>query len=331
MSQRDLWTRARIERIEDLSADIRLFEIAVAGAAQAWRPGAHLGVRVDCGGRSERRAYSLLDLGRDDGRYRIAVKRMDEGLGGSRHLWSLATGAALEITQPLEDFDLALDAPAYLMLAGGIGITPLLAMAHQLARRGAPVQFHYAVRRREEAVFAALLREWLWDSLHVHVSGEGARLDVERVIAGSRADAELYVCGPLGMLEAARRAWHAVGRPAERLRFESFASGGHQANRPFSVALPRHGMNLEVGAHESLLSALEAAGIDILSGCRRGECGLCAVDILECDAPLDHRDVFFSDAEKAQGSRLCSCVSRPAGGRIVIDTDYRGRDALTGT
>jgi vanillate O-demethylase ferredoxin subunit len=331
MSYHERWTGARIERIEDLSPTVRLFEIAPAEGVQAWQPGAHLGVRVRCGEREEQRHYSLLDLGRDDGRYRIAVRRIEDGLGGSRYMWSLAVGAALEIAQPQDDFELGLDAPAYVMLAGGIGVTPLLSMAREVSRRGTAVQFHYAVRSRAEAVFAELLGEWLGDGLHLHVSNAGSRLDVDRLVAECRDDAELYVCGPIGMLDAARTAWQRAGRSAARLRFESFGSGGHHANQPFTVSLPRYGLELAVSAHESILSVLETAGVETLSGCRRGECGLCAVDILECDESLDHRDVFFSEAQKADGKRICTCVSRPTGGRIVIDTDYRGRDARMGS
>jgi ferredoxin-NADP reductase len=332
MSTQEHWLAARIERIENLSPSIRLFEIAAPEGIEPWRPGAHLGVRVRCNGRVEQRHYSLLDLSRDQddgGRYRIAVKRVDDGFGGSRYLWSLAAGSAIEITQPNDDFELGLDAPAYLLLAGGIGVTPLLSMAHQLARRGAPVQFHYAVRSRDEAVFADLLRAWLGDALHLHVSAEGSRLDVAAAIGGSREDVELYLCGPLGLLDTARSAWRAAGRAAAHFRFESFGSGGHYANQPFTVALPRYGLELAVPARQSLLATLEAAGVELLSGCRRGECGLCAVDVLACDTALDHRDVFFSDAEKAAGARMCTCVSRPSGGRLVIDTDYRGREAQT--
>ena len=156
-------------------------------------------------------------------------------------------------------------------------------------------------------------------------------MPMPRWLAGSPAAAELYVCGPVGMLDAARSAWRSAGLPASRLRFESFGSGGHFANQPFTVVLPRYGLEVPVPAQQSMLSALEAAGVELLSGCRRGECGLCAVDILECDASVDHRDVFFGDAEKAEGARMCTCVSRPTGGRIVIDTDYRGCDARTGS
>lgn len=326
MSAKETWQPGRIARIEDIAPTIRLFEIEVAGGAETWQPGAHLGVRVLCDGRAEIRHYSLLDLGVDDGRYRIAVKRVEPSLGGSRYMWTLAVGDAVEITRPQDDFELELDAPAYVMLAGGIGITPLLSMARKVSRRGTPLEFHYAVRNRAEAVFADLLREWLGESLRLHVSAEGTRLDVEALVAGSRGDAELYFCGPVGMLDSVRTAWRAAGRAPERLRFESFGSGGHYANQSFTVSLPRYGVELTVPAQQSLLSALEAAGVEVLSGCRRGECGLCAVDVLSCDSALDHRDVFLSAGEKGEGRRMCTCVSRPVGGRLVIDTDYRGRE-----
>ena len=324
MSEREHWRAARIARIEDLAPTIRLFELAPADGTDAWRPGAHIGVRVQCAGRNEARHYSLLDL-ESDGRYRIAVKRIDDGFGGSRHLWSLRAGDALEISQPAHGFALDLGAPAYLMLAGGIGITPLLSMAHQASQRGVPVEFHYAVRSRAEAVFAERLREWLGDALHLHVAAEGTRLDVAGVITASHRDAQCYCCGPIGLLDAAQAAWHAQGRAAQDFRYESFGSGGHQANQRFTVALPRYGVELEVAPDRSLLATLEDAGIEMLSGCRRGECGLCAVDVLACDTALDHRDVFFSEAERHEAKRMCTCVSRPVGGRLVIDTDYRGR------
>jgi vanillate O-demethylase ferredoxin subunit len=326
MSAKETWQQGRIARTEDIAPTIRLFEIEVEGGAEPWQPGAHLGVRVLCDGRKEDRHYSLLDLGSDDGRYRIAVRRADSGLGGSRYMWALAAGDTVEITRPQDDFELELDAPAYVMLAGGIGVTPLLSMARKVSRRGTPLEFHYAVRNRADAVFAELLREWLGDRLYLHVSAEGTRLDVAALVAGSRVDAELYLCGPVGMLDSARAAWRVAGRAPEKLRFESFGSGGHYANQSFTVSLPRYGVELEVPAQQSLLSAIEEAGIEVLSGCRRGECGLCAVDVLACDTSLDHRDVFLSSGEKGEGKRMCSCVSRPVGGRLVIDTDYRGRE-----
>lgn len=328
MRYRDEWNTARIERIEDLTPTIRLFELAPTGGSRAWRAGAHLRVRLRIGERAEIRSYSLLDTGAEDDCYRIAVKRLDEGLGGSRAMWAFLPGESIEITQPHNDFELNLQAGAYTLLAGGVGVTPLLGMARFLARSGRPLSFHYAANSRAEAAFADLLQTWLGERFELCVSGEGRHLDIARIVAATPADGELYVCGPIGLLEAVRRAWAQAGRAAGNLRYESFASSGHYANRPFTAVLPRQGVELRVPAHQSLLAALEEAGIEVLSDCRRGECGLCAVDILACDSPIDHRDVFLSDEQKSENRQLCACVSRPVGGRIEIDTNYRGGDGI---
>lgn len=325
MRYHDRWTAARIARTEDLTPSIRLFELEPAGGAIRHAPGAHLRVKVRVEGREEVRSYSLLDTGVDDGRYRIAVKRIDDGLGGSRYLRTLAAGDEIVVSQPHNQFELGAQAVSCTLVAGGVGITALLGMARALAGGSRPVRFHYAVRTQDEAAFAGLLRSWLGDRFELHVSGQGGRLDLRRVVANMDAQGELYVCGPIGMLEAARLAWKEAGRPASLLRFESFAASGHHPNRAFTAVLPRFGLEIEVPAHQSLLGALEQAGIPVLSDCLRGECGLCAVDVLGCDSALDHRDVFMSEAQKAGNRRLCACVSRPVGGRLEIDTGYRGR------
>lgn len=320
----DIWQRATLASIRDLTPTIRLFELEPAGRLPAWTPGSHIRVRVDVGGRPEVRCYSLIDNGSGDARLRVAVKLSENGLGGSRAMWALKPGAAIEISGPDNHFELGLGAPSYTLVAGGVGITPLLGMARFLARSGRPLRFYYAVRSREEAAFADLLQSWLGESFHLHVENESGRLDVAKLAEQSAPEGELYFCGPIGMLEAVRKTWEAAGRPMTLLRYESFASSGHYANEPFTAVLPRFGREVRVPAHQTLLSALEEAGIEVLSDCRRGECGLCTVDILSCDTPVDHRDVFFSEGQKAGNRKLCACVSRPAGGRIEIDTAYRG-------
>jgi ferredoxin len=125
------------------------------------------------------------------------------------------------------------------------------------------------------------------------------------------------------MLDAVRAAWAKSGRPAANLRFETFGNSGAQVNQAFVVKLPRHGLELEVPADRSLLDVLEAAGIETLYDCRRGECGLCAMDIVSVHGTIDHRDVFFSAHEKQGNQRVCACVSRVTGGGVVLDTAYR--------
>jgi vanillate O-demethylase ferredoxin subunit len=131
------------------------------------------------------------------------------------------------------------------------------------------------------------------------------------------------------MLEAAKLAWQRSGRPVEQLRFETFGNSGRFASEPFRVKIPRLGIEIDVPRNRTMLDALEAAGIDMIFDCRRGECGLCALTILEVDGVVDHRDVFFSEAEKAANTKLCTCVSRVAGGSvaagasITVDTPDR--------
>ena len=172
--------------------------------------------------------------------------------------------------------------------------------------------------------FADRLSALLGDRLSLHASDEGRRLDVEAAIAGLDAEASVMVCGPLRLLDAVRAAWAAAGRPASRLRYETFGSSGRFAPEPFRVIVPRHGLEIVVPETKTLLDALEEAGVEMIHDCRRGECGLCTVDVVEVEGEIDHRDVFFSDAQKRENAKLCACVSRAVGGSIVIDTAYRG-------
>ncbi len=315
------WSDATLRATADLTPHIRLFEIVPATGASAWTPGSHVDVAVLVDGRKATRSYSLIDT--EGGVYRIAVKREAEGRGGSNYLWSLPPGARLEVSSPRNDFELTLGAPEYLLVAGGIGITPILPMAAALARRGAPMRLVYAARSRRDMLFRAELAESLGTRFAPFAADEGSRLDVAGEIARLHRGAEMYVCGPLRLLEAARAAWAASGRPEAALRFETFGNSGSHAAEAFWVRVPRHGVEVTVPPGRTMLEALEAAGIDMMSNCRRGECGLCAVDVLEVAGDIDHRDVFFSPAQKKQADKICACVSRVSGGGLVIDSAYR--------
>ena len=325
MKFNDTWGQASVASTRDITPTIRLFELVDQGSpGRSWTPGSHIRVRVDIEGRPEVRCYSLIDDGSGSAGFRIAVKLAENSLGGSRAMWALKTGDAIEVSGPDNHFELGLGASSYTLVAGGVGITPMVSMARFLVNSGRTVRLFHAVRDHEEAAFAELLQSTLGDRFHLCVESQSGRLNFSAILEGIDAEGELYVCGPIGMLDAARKAWQASGRPLSLLRYESFASSGNFANLPFTVALPRFGREIAVPANQSLLSALEAAGIDTLSDCRRGECGLCMVDILSCDTPIDHRDMFLSEKQKAGNRKLCACVSRPAGGRIEIDTAYRG-------
>lgn len=315
------WHEARVAAVRDVTPDIRLFEIDPGAGFVPPTPGSNINVAVHVAGRLETRSYSIVGACADR-RYRIAVKRLPDSRGGSRYMHTLEAGALLTVSAPSNHFDLAPDRPDYLLLAGGIGITPIYTMALALAERGAPFRLMYAARRRVDLAFADELARRC-ARFETFVDEEGARIDLQAAIAGLSPEGEAYVCGPIGMLEAAKRAWAATGRPIDALRFETFGNSGKLPTEAFAVRIPRLGKEIVVARTQSMLDALEAAGVGMIHDCRRGECGLCAVPILGAEGTVDHRDVFFSDAQKAANTHLCTCVSRVSGGSITIDTAAR--------
>ena len=322
------WNGACLRATRDLTSDIRLFEIEPEGAFVATTPGSHIDIVVDIDGRSQLRSYSLVGPCAD-GCYRIAVKRLRNSRGGSAAMWRLQAGQRLTISPPSNSFELSYGRPEYLLLAGGIGITPIYTMALALLQAGANFRLLYAARRRDELALVDELARHIGNRLQVFIDDEGQGIDIAGEIARLDPRGELYMCGPFGMLEAAKRHWHEAARPAAQLRYETFGSSGGFASVPFRINIPRLGLEIDVPANRSMLEALEEAGVDMIFGCRRGECGLCALPILAAPVGVDHRDVFFSAEEKAANGRLCTCVSRVAGGCITLDTPDRQSPAAT--
>lgn len=317
-----IWGEAEVKAVADVAEGVREIAIAPLGRAVArFRPGAHLEIALVIGERPDTRSYSL--IGRPGGDcYRIAVKRRPDSRGGSLAMWRLQPGAKLTISEPVESFSVEPGRSGYLLVAGGIGVTPLVGMAQELAAKGADVRLLHAVRNPGEAAYGESLRACLGERYRLHASAQGDRLDLAEAFAALAPGGLAAICGPMPMLDSAKRAWAAQGRPAADLRWETFGSSGHLSTEPFVVKLPRFGREIAVPASRSLLEALEEAGLDVISDCRRGECGLCAVDILACDGEVDHRDVFFSAHQKRENRKLCACVSR-AHGTLTIDTAYR--------
>lgn len=312
------WAEAHVQSIRDLTPTVREFTIRPTTPAVPHAPGSHLQMEVLVGGQPQVRSYSL--VGAPDGHaYRIAVKRLDDGRGGSLAMWRLGVGDRLRVGEPQNHFPLDFSAPAYLLVAGGIGITPLVLMAQMLAARGAAVRMLYGARSQDELAYGEELRQCLGDGLHTAVA---TRIDFTDQIAQLPAGAQMYVCGPVPMLDAVRHAWEASGREPADLRYETFGSSGRFAPQAFRVQIPRHALDITVAADCSLLDALEQAGVQTLSDCKRGECGLCAMDVVAVQGQIDHRDVYLSEHEKQANSRICACVSRVVGA-ITLDSAWR--------
>ncbi|MDH4050504.1 MAG: PDR/VanB family oxidoreductase [Rubrivivax sp.] len=325
------WQHGRIEALRDLSPTVREFSLRPLGGTVPWTVGSHLRVQLSIDGREALRSYSLVGLPSDSratGVYRIAVKRVNPSRGGSRHMWRLGVGAEVMLAGPDNHFVLPLQAPFTLLVAGGIGITPMLGMALTLAARAAPVRMLYAARTPTELIYAERLRSALGDRLATFTDSEGQRIDLQSELAALPQDAQMLVCGPAPLLQAAQQAWTQAARPAAALRFETFGSGGLKGAEPFWVQVAGLGARrIEVPADRSLLQVLAEHGVEAMADCERGECGLCALDVLSLEGEIDHRDVFLSPEQKAANQRLCACVSRVRGGGVRVDTGYR-RDPL---
>ena len=328
MKTAQIWSEARVHALRDITPTVREITLQPANGALSHQAGGHLQMQVliNQGAqgaipRPHTRSYSL--IGQPDGAfYRIAVKRLDDGRGGSKAMWQLAVGDRLQISEPQNHFPLDLAAPAYLLVAGGIGVTPLVGMAELLARRGANVRMLFGARSEAELAYFEPLKTALKHNLKSAIAERGEHLDFEAEIAHLPFKALMYICGPVPMLDAARKAWANAGRPMADLRYETFGSSGRFAPQAFRVKIPRHNLDITVPADNGLLDELEMAGVQAMYDCRRGECGLCAMDVLSLDGEIDHRDVFLSDEEKASNKRICVCVSRVVG-EITLDSAYR--------
>ncbi|WP_299534313.1 PDR/VanB family oxidoreductase [uncultured Streptomyces sp.] len=276
----------------------------------AWTPGAHLDVHL--GGLI--RQYSLCgDPGESD-RYRIGVLNEPSSRGGSRFVHTqLRPGREVVVSRPRNRFELE-DADSYLFVAGGIGITPLLAMAREAARRGGRWRLVYGGRSRASMAFTAELAS-LGGEVTLVPQDELGHIDLDAALAGLSDGALVYSCGPEPLLAAVEQRC-----PAGRLRLERFSAPvaeptGDEA--AFEVEARRSGLTFGVAVGRSILDAAEDAGIGVDSSCREGVCGSCETRVLEGEP--EHRDFLLSDAERATGGTMMICVSRCATGRLVLD------------
>ncbi len=285
--------------------------------------GSHLDIAVEVDGLPDLRSYSLIGERPVDGAYRIAVKEIPDSRGGSVWVRALEPGKVVQISEPKSNFELQYGRSEYLLIAGGIGITPIFGMAHALERHGRPFRLLFAAHTREQMAFLDELSELLGDRLELFVSAERNRLDLGAEIERLHPDGELYLCGPLRLRDAALREWRERDRRADRLQFETFASGGAFAPEDFLVRVRDAGCDVRVRRNRTLLDALRDDGVDMMWDCLRGECGLCTATVIDVEGELDHRDVFLSEEEKEEGGAIVTCVSRAVGGAITIDTGFR--------
>ncbi len=307
--------------VRDEARAIRSFDLIAAdgGALPPFDAGAHVDVEL-AGGLV--RSYSLIGDRADPRRYRIAVMLDARSRGGSAAMHrDVKPGMPLRISVPRNNFPLQEDAPLSVLIAGGIGITPLWCMVQRLVELKRPWELHYACRSRAVAAFVPELeaaaatgsgRFLLWaDDEH-----GGRPLDLAPIVRGAPADAQLYCCGPAPMLSAFRDA--APGEWSSRMHMEYFRPAeAARPTRAFVVELARSGVSVDVPPGCSILDALMMQGIDAPYSCYEGVCGTCETRVLE--GTPDHRDNLLSDKAKAEGKTILICCSGSKSDKLVLD------------
>ncbi|SLN24209.1 PDR/VanB family oxidoreductase [Oceanibacterium hippocampi] len=305
-----------IASITTSANDIKLFELAPAGGDRlpAYNPGAHVDVHLPNG---MRRQYSMAVPDDNGRRYLIGVKRDPASRGGSACMHDdLRIGQALRISRPRNHFPLVESAERSVLIAGGIGITPIWCMAQRLAAIGRPWRLVYAARRRAEAAFLDDIAA-LGGDVRLHFDEQaGGPLDIAEAVGELRGDTHAYCCGPAGMLSAFRQA--CAGHYDDCVHVEYFSSdSAPDTSGGYEVELARSGRTLPIAAGQTILQAVLDAGIDHPYACEQGICGACEVRVI--DGEPDHRDMVLTPDERAAGRTMMICCSGSRGPKIVID------------
>lgn len=280
-----------------------------------WAPGAHLDLVL---GPDLIRQYSLCGDPSDRSSYRVAVLREPDSRGGSLAVHeNLAVGDTIVTQGPRNNFVLV-DAPEYLFIAGGIGITPLIPMIDAVEARGIPFRLVYGGRARASMAYVELLESRYPGCVEVCPQDQVGHLDLPKILGEHRPERLVYTCGPAPLLDAIERfctSWPSGSVNMERFRAKEADPGA--IDTEFEVELTQTGVTVTVPADRSILDVAEEAGAVVISSCREGTCGSCETPILEGTA--DHRDSLLTQEEKDAQETMFICVSRSCSGRLVLD------------
>ena len=315
----------KVESVRKVAQDTVLLRLVSqhGSALPQWSPGAH--IDIECGEGGLARQYSLCGNPADRGAWEVAVLKDPESRGGSNWIHAnVKAGAVLRVRGPRNHFHMDESHQGrYVFVAGGIGITPVMAMARRARELGRPYEFHYSCRTRDWLAFGDELAALHAECLRLHISEEGQRNDFAALL-GSMAgeDVQIYACGPNRMLEALQQAVDAVGLPEGTLHVEHFSNEQPKLDpakeQPFQVELRNTGLTLTVSNEATLLDTLRAKNIDVQSDCEEGLCGVCEVPVISGE--IDHRDSILSPGERRESKRMMSCCSRAKqGGKLVLD------------
>ncbi len=320
MNSRTPLLDVRVDAVRYEAEDVLSFELHRPSGQPlpAWTPGAHVDVHLPSG---VIRQYSLTSNPDDLTNYRIGVLHVRDGRGGSAEMHRVQAGAHLVISEPRNTFPLV-EADEYLLIAGGVGITPILTMARHLNGTGARTRLVYAARSKSRMAFLSEIASLPGVDISLVPQEESGFPDLAKLLDEGR-DASVFACGPTGMLDALA-ALCVDAPPAHGLHVERFSTvrgasvaSGADGGDAFEVVLSRTGRSVHVPSGVSVLASVRAAGVDVPSSCEQGICGTCETRVLEGD--INHQDMLLSEPERRSGLTMMLCVSRCHGERLVLD------------
>lgn len=312
--------QVRIARAETMSPDVTKYEFTSLDGAPLpeWTAGAHLDIVV---APEFLRQYSMSGDPADRSTYQIGVLREDAGRGGSQLLHRIfAEGRKIFISKPINHFPLEEAAAKSFLMGGGIGITPMIAMAHRLHALGGPFELHYSISNREDAGYLTDLAAMPWsDHVLVHVSSEGTRADLDHLLAGYADGQHVYTCGPDRYMEGVLQAATRQGFPEEARHLEYFSVPDlpDYENHAFKLKLARSGRILEVPADKTATDVLLENGVHIDVKCSDGICGVCKCGLI--GGEVEHRDFVLSKAQQKHAVILCQSRAADTDGIIEVD------------
>jgi ferredoxin-NADP reductase/fatty acid desaturase len=281
--------------------------------------GSHIDVFLPSG---KVRTYSCVNPPFEQNRYQIAVKLEPSGKGGSREMHEqIAVGDTLKISPPRNNFVLYENTKRYILLAGGIGITPLLSMAHRLTEIDKHFELHICAKQQEEVPFPYELKNWTFaPNVEIHLDKGGkSSIEITKVLANPDEDTLIYVCGPVGFNKWIKQSALDIGWQKHQIKQEIFSmdTAEPSAPRAFDLVLHRRGKSIRVKEEESIIDALLQNNIKVPYSCVQGTCGTCVTNVIS--GQVEHRDAVLSEEEKMENRKMCLCVSRAKGDKLVID------------
>ncbi|WP_295536728.1 PDR/VanB family oxidoreductase [uncultured Pseudacidovorax sp.] len=313
--------QVRVQRKSEAAEGIVSLELVSAdgGPLPGFGAGSHIDVHLPNG---LVRQYSLCNSAAERHRYRIAVLREPTSRGGSAAVHDLVKeGDVLTISAPRNHFALH-DAPRSLLLAGGIGVTPILCMAQRLATWGADFEMHYCTRSPARTAFREeIAASGFADKVHLHHDDgpEAQKLRLAELLKTPEPGTQIYVCGPGGFIDHVVNTAKANGWPAQQVHLEYFAAAAQDTSgdQPFEVKLTSSGQTYRIPKEQTIVQALRDQGVEIMVSCEQGVCGTCLTRVLE--GVPDHRDCYLTDDERAANDQFTPCCSRSKTPLLVLD------------